>query len=44
MSLDLSLTESEEILKTTALNFLQRDVPKETIQNLQDSDTGYTIR
>ncbi len=42
MSLDLSLTESEEILKTTALNFLQRDVPKETIQNLQDSDTGYT--
>jgi alkylation response protein AidB-like acyl-CoA dehydrogenase len=42
MSLDLSLTESEEILNSTVQNFLQREVPKETLQSLLDSDTGYT--
>jgi alkylation response protein AidB-like acyl-CoA dehydrogenase len=41
MSLDLSLNESEEILRTTALNFLERDIPKETLQKLLDTDTGF---
>lgn len=41
MSLDISLTESEEILRTTAMNFLSRDVPKRTLEALHDSDTGY---
>ena len=41
MSLDLSLNESEEILKTAALNFLQREISKDTLQAFLDSDTGY---
>jgi len=42
MSLDLGLTESEEMLRKTALDFIQRDAPKEVIQTLQETDTGYT--
>ena len=42
MNLDLGLTESEEMLKKTALDFVRRDAPKEVIQDLQESDTGYT--
>ncbi len=42
MSLALRLTESEEMLKKTALDFVRRDAPKEVIQDLQESDTGYT--
>jgi alkylation response protein AidB-like acyl-CoA dehydrogenase len=42
MPLDLSLNESEEILKTSTLNFLRREVPKDTLQAIHDSDTGYT--
>ncbi len=42
MNLDLALTESEEILRKTALDFLQRDATKEVIQALQETDTGYT--
>ena len=42
MKLDLGLTESEEMLKKTALDFMRRDAPKEVIQVLQESDTGYT--
>ncbi len=42
MNLDLSLTESEEMLKKTALDFLRRDAPKEVIQTVQDTGTGYT--
>ncbi len=42
MNLDLALTESEEILRKTALDFLQRDATKEVIQGLQETDTGYT--
>lgn len=40
MNLDLNLTESEEILKTAAVNFIKRDVPKETLEALHESDTG----
>ncbi len=42
MSLDLGLTESEEMLRKTALDFIQRDAPKDVIQTLQETDTGYT--
>ena len=42
MNLDLSLSESEEMLSKTALDFMQRDAPKEVIQTLQETDTGYT--
>jgi alkylation response protein AidB-like acyl-CoA dehydrogenase len=41
MNLDFRLTESEEILKTTATNFLKRDIKKETLMALHDSDTGF---
>lgn len=42
MSLDLSLTKSEEILKTTTLDFLEREISKETLESLLASDTGLT--
>ena len=42
MHLDLALTESEEMLKKTALDFMRRDAPKEVVQTLQETDTGYT--
>ncbi len=42
MNLDLSLTESEKMLQKAALDFMRRDAPKEVIQALQETDTGYT--
>ena len=42
MNLDLALTESEEMLRKTALDFMRRDAPKEVVQVLQETDTGYT--
>jgi len=42
MSLDLNLTESEEMLKKTAVDFIKRDAGKSVIQKLQDTDTGTT--
>ena len=42
MSLDLSLSENEEMLKNTALSFLEREVPKDVMMDIHDSDTGYT--
>jgi alkylation response protein AidB-like acyl-CoA dehydrogenase len=42
MNLDFRLSESEEILKTAAVNFLKRDISKETLMSLHDSDTGFT--
>ncbi len=42
MALDLELTEIEEMLKNTALSFLKRDVPKDLLQELLGTDTGYT--
>ncbi len=41
MGLDLRLSESEEILKKAAMNFLKRDVSKETLEVLHNSDTGF---
>ncbi|UCB42153.1 MAG: acyl-CoA dehydrogenase family protein [Dehalococcoidales bacterium] len=42
MKLDLGLSENEEMLKKTALDFMRRDATKEVVQNLQDTDTGCT--
>ncbi len=42
MGIDLALTESEEMLRKTALDFMQRDAPKGVVQTLQETDTGYT--
>ncbi|MFC2034728.1 acyl-CoA dehydrogenase family protein [Chloroflexota bacterium] len=42
MGIDLRLTEIEEMLRNTALDFMKRDAPKEVIQALQETDTGYT--
>jgi len=42
MGIDLTLTESQEMLRRTALDFMQRDAPKEVVQELQNTDTGYT--
>ena len=40
--MDLGLTEAQEILKTTAANFLQQEYPKETIMALESTPTGMT--
>lgn len=40
MRLNLGLSESEEMLKKTALDFLRRDATKDVIQALQETDTG----
>ncbi len=42
MSLDLSLTEDEELLRRTALDFLKRDSPKLVVQEMLDTATGYS--
>jgi len=42
MGIDLALTESEKMLRKTALDFMQRDAPKGVVQVLQETDTGYT--
>ncbi|HEY40293.1 MAG TPA: acyl-CoA dehydrogenase family protein [Dehalococcoidia bacterium] len=42
MKLDLGLSESQEMLKRTALEFMSRDAPKNVVQALQDTDTGCT--
>jgi alkylation response protein AidB-like acyl-CoA dehydrogenase len=40
--MDLGLTEAQEILKTTAANFIQQEYPKETIIALESTPTGVT--
>ena len=42
MALDLRFNETEQMLRQTALDFLKRDAPKEVIQVLQETDTGFT--
>jgi acyl-CoA dehydrogenase len=42
MKIDLSLTESEKILKKTALDFIRDNTPKLVVQKLQETDTGTT--
>lgn len=38
--MDLSLTESQQMLKNTARSFMEREAPKDLLVSLQDSDTG----
>src|ERR1700752_1532994 len=40
--MDLGLTEAQELLKTTAANFIQQEYPKETIIALEPTPTGVT--
>jgi alkylation response protein AidB-like acyl-CoA dehydrogenase len=42
MKLDLGLSESQEMLKRTALDFMGRDAPSDVIRALQYTDTGCT--
>ncbi len=42
MKLDLGLSESQEMMKRTALDFMSRDAPKDVIQASQNTDTGCT--
>jgi alkylation response protein AidB-like acyl-CoA dehydrogenase len=42
MKLDLGLSENEEMLKRTALEFMRRDATSDVIQDLQNTDTGCT--
>jgi alkylation response protein AidB-like acyl-CoA dehydrogenase len=42
MYLNLDLTESEKMLKRTALDFLQRETPHEVIKDLLETETGCT--
>jgi len=42
MKLDLGLSENEEMLKKTALEFMGRDAGKEVVQAVQETDTGCT--
>ena len=41
MAINLRLSESEEMLRKTAQDFMQRDATKEVVQALQETDTGY---
>ena len=40
--MDLGLTEAQEILKTTAADFVQQEYPKETLIALEMTPTGMT--
>ena len=40
--MDLGLTEAQELLKTTAANFIQQEYPKETLIALETTPTGVT--
>ncbi len=42
MGLDLAFSESQEMLRKTAQDFMQRDASKEVVQRLQETDTGCT--
>jgi len=42
MYLNLEFTESEKMLKRTALDFMKKEVPNEIIKTLLETETGYT--
>lgn len=42
--MDLSLTESEEILKKAARDFMQEETPKGVLLQLDNTSTGYTSK
>ncbi|MFQ5380103.1 MAG: acyl-CoA dehydrogenase family protein [Dehalococcoidia bacterium] len=42
MAIELELTESDALLRDTAVDFLRRDAPKDVVQALLDTETGTT--
>jgi alkylation response protein AidB-like acyl-CoA dehydrogenase len=40
--MDLGLTEEQEMLKTSARDFLQKECPKRLVRQLDEGDTGYS--
>ncbi len=40
--MDLDLTEEQEMLKTMARDFLQKECPKSLVRELEESDQGYS--
>jgi len=43
MSLDLSHTNFDEMLKQSAKDFMRREAPKLVVEDLLETDTGYTV-
>ncbi len=40
--MDLGLNEEQEMLKTSARDFLQKECPKQLVKQLDESDAGYS--
>ena len=40
--MDLDFTEEQEMLRTMARDFLQKECPKSLVRELEESDTGYS--
>lgn len=40
--MDLGLSEEQEMLKTSARDFLQKECSKQLVKQLDESDTGYS--
>ena len=40
--MDLSLTEEQELLKSTARDFMERECPTDTLLDLDETDTGFS--
>ncbi|MBM4446684.1 MAG: acyl-CoA dehydrogenase [Chloroflexi bacterium] len=40
--MELGLSEEQEMLKTSARDFLQKECPKQLVRQLDESDTGYS--
>ncbi len=40
--MDLGLSEEQEMLKTSARDFLQKECPKQLVRQLDESETGYS--
>ena len=41
--MDLSLTEEQELLRSTARDFMEREASKETLLEFDESDMGYSV-
>jgi hypothetical protein len=39
--MDLSLTETQEMLRTTARDFMKRDCPWALVKEIDETDTGF---
>jgi len=42
MALDLNLSESQEMLRNAALDFIRREIPHDVLKKLLETDTGMT--